>query len=742
MIRLFRSTLFAFVLAPVFMVAHAQLPGPAAAVIPEPRPKVCLVLSGGGARGAAHIGVLRVLEALRVPIDCITGTSMGALVGAAYASGMTVDEMSKMLDQLSVEVLFREQPPREERSIRRKQDEARNLFSPQIGVSDDLDVRFQKGIVSGVRLETVLRRLSRVKGHVDFDALPIPFRAVATDLVTGRPVVFREGDLAQVMRASMSVPGVIAPAEFDGRLLVDGGLVNNIPVDIARDLGADVAIVVNLGTPLMKREELKDVRGVIGQMLGILTEQNVQQTLRTIKDSDVLILPELGDFSAADFDEMRKTLSIGEAAARKVADRLAKLSVPAARFAAYEAHRTTLPLPDQRPVDEIRFDALRRVNPAYAATLLDTQRGKPIDPGKLDADLLRLYGTDDFERVGYQLIDTPARRVLNIEAVEKSWGPNYARIGLGLSSDFSGNAFFNVLGQYRRTWLNTLGGELLTDVALGRNPSLDVELYQPIEPRHRFFVAPRVHVERYYLEVFDQKRPIAEYAFPTALAGIDFGAQSQRFGELRLGVFTGVTKATLQSGNEVFAPSGSTSIGGLRLRVNVDQLDSAYFPKRGYAANVTLLRGLKALGSDVDYDQWDAGAIGAFTAGRHTVQAAFRGSGPIGDRTVPNYTTVPWGGFLQQSGYATGQLLNERFAFGRLVYVYKLRDLPLLEGLYAGVSAEVGHYGNPLLSGNPSGTLTSGAAFLALDSPIGPVYLGYGAGSHGNRSAYFFLGRP
>jgi NTE family protein len=722
--------------------ALAQGAFPATAVIPERRPKVCLVLSGGGARGAAHIGVLKVLEELRVPIDCITGTTMGAVVGAAYASGMTIAEMTRMLDELSFDVLFKEQPPREERSVRRKQDDARNLFGPQIGIDDDGNVRFAKGVVTGVRLETVLRRLSRIKGHVDFDALPIPFRAVATDLVTGRAKVFREGSLAVVMRASMSVPGAIAPAEVDGLLLVDGGLVNNIPVDIARELGADIVIVVNLGTPLMKREELKDVRGVIGQMLGILTEQNVQATLARLNPTDVLILPELGDFSAGDFDAMRKTLPIGEAAARKVADRLAALAVTEPRFAAYHVARTAPQPADTRPVDEIRFDPMRRVNPLFAETVIDTRTGKPLDPARLDADLLRLYGTDDFEHVNYRVIDTPARRILNIEAIEKSWGPNYARIGLGLSSDFSGNAFFNLLGQYRRTWINELGGEWLTNFALGRNSSLDTEFYQPLEPRHRYFVAPRLHVERFYLEIFDQKHPIAEYLFPTALVGVDFGAQSARFGEIRIGVLTGVTRATLNRGGEVFPSAGTQTIGGVRLLAQVDQLDNAFFPKRGYAASATLTKSLKALGADFDHDIWDVSGIGAFTRGRHTVQAAFRATGPLGKDRDIGFTTVPWGGFLQQSGFATGQLLNDRFAFGRLVYSYKLVDLPLLEGLYAGVSAEAGHYGQAALPGNPSGTLYSGAAFLALDSPIGPLYLGYGVGSNDNRSAYFFLGRP
>ena len=190
---------------------------PAATPIPRPagRPMVCLVLSGGGARGAAHIGVIRVLEELRVPIDCITGTSMGSLVGAAYASGMTVAEMEKLTESITVDLLFRETPPRYDLTIRRKQDDSRlNLFSPEIGVSDTGEVSFAKGIVSGIQLETVLRDLSRIKGYVDFNKLPIPFRAVATDLVTGMPKIFDKGDLALAMRASMSVPGIIAPAEL------------------------------------------------------------------------------------------------------------------------------------------------------------------------------------------------------------------------------------------------------------------------------------------------------------------------------------------------------------------------------------------------------------------------------------------------------------------------------------------------------------------------------------------------
>ena len=741
-----RSAALALAAALALEVPLPAAAQPAAATRPGPagRPKVCLVLSGGGARGAAHIGVLKVLEEYRVPVDCITGTSMGSLVGAAYASGMTIAEMEKLTSRITVDLLFKETPPREELTIRRKQDELRlNLFSPEIGVSDRGEVGFAKGFVSGVQLETVLRELSRIKGYVEFDKLPIPFRAVATDLVTGKPKVFDKGDLALAMRASMSVPGVIAPAEFDGMMLVDGGLVNNLPVDVARGMGADVVIAVNLGTPLMKAEEIKNVLGITGQMIGILTEQNVQITLATLKPTDILILPELANYSAGDFDNMKTTFPIGEAAARKVADRLAALSLPAEQYARLQSQRTSTTVASTLPIDEVRFDpGPRRVNPEFLGTLIETAPGEPLDQARLDRDLLRLYGTGDFEHVSYQLVESPTKRILNIRGVEKAWGPNYLRFGLGLSSDFQGNSFFNLQAQYRRTWLNANGGEWYSDLALGRNSSLYSEFYQPLDAKQRFFVAPYVDLERRYLDVFVGKDPVSEYALPAAVAGVDIGGQFSRYGELRVGLYGGVTRASLNSGTVLIDEEKTSTVAGVRLRAYVDQLDSVNFPKSGYAGSVEALRGLEELGSDLEYDRWDLSLMGAHTIGRHTLGFAVRGSGPISQDGRPAYVARPWGGFLQQSGFRTGQLLNERYIFGRVNYMYRLLTVPLFEGLYAGVSGEVGDYGRPLVPGNPSGTLYSGAAFLAFDSPLGPMYLGWGVGSGGNSSAYFYLGRP
>jgi len=318
------------------------------------RPRVCLVLSGGGERGAAHIGVLKVLEEYRVPVDCIAGTSMGALVGAAYATGMRTAEMERLVGELSTELLFKEKPPRAELSARRKQEDQFNFIGPEVGLRDG-QIFLQKGVVSGIQLETVLRQLSRARGYRRFDELPIAFRAVATDLVTGRAVVFGDGELATVMRASMSVPGLIAPTEIGDMLLVDGGLINNLPVDIAREMRADIVIAVNLGTPLLPRKALGSVVGVTEQMLFILTEQNVRASIATLTPRDVLIEPDLGDFSFGDFDHLAKTIPIGEAAARKVAGFLSRLSLPASEYAALRARQLAQIPSDARPVDEVRF---------------------------------------------------------------------------------------------------------------------------------------------------------------------------------------------------------------------------------------------------------------------------------------------------------------------------------------------------------------------------------------------------
>ncbi len=350
----------AVVLGAIAPASFAENTGGAA--VAKPRPRIGLVLSGGGARGAAHIGVLKVLEELRVPVDYIAGTSMGSIVGGSYASGNTIDQMLIDISTIKSAALASDAPPRQDVSFRRKQDDLKNFVGPEVGIRKG-SLLLPKGVVTGVGLEAVLRDLAKVKGSVNFDNLPIPFRAVATDIGTGKMVVFRSGDLAAVMRASMSVPGAIAPAEVDGKSLVDGGLTRNLPVDVARDMGADVVIAVNLGTPLMRPDQISSLLGVTGQMINILTEQNVQASLASLKPGDILIVPELGDYSSTDFDHMPDTVPIGEAAARKVADLLSRYSLTPQQYEEHRRRQKGDTVADTRPVNEIRVEGLKRVNP-------------------------------------------------------------------------------------------------------------------------------------------------------------------------------------------------------------------------------------------------------------------------------------------------------------------------------------------------------------------------------------------
>jgi NTE family protein len=648
--------------------------------------------------------------------------------------------MEAMIATISTAKLFVEKPPRDDQALRRKLDDRSILLGVEVGLNDG-ELLLQKGVVTGVQLETFLRRLSKVAGYHKFDELPIPYRAVATDLVTGKAVVLDEGELPNVMRASMSVPGAVAPTEIAGRILVDGGLTNNLPVDVARAMGADIVIAVNLGTPLLKRDEIKSLVGVTAQMINILTEQNVQASLAALQRDDILIEPALGDFSAGDFDNLAKTVPIGEAAARAVQARLGELAVPAEIYAQWRERREAGVPVRIDPVAEIRFRPMSRVKPDAIVGMLGVQPGMPIDQDALDRGLRRLFGTGDFEHVNYRILEEAGRRVLEVDAVEKSWGPNYLRFGLGLASDFKGDSYFNLAASYRRTWVNALGAEWRSDVQIGRTGRLATEFYQPLQTRGDLFVAPRAEIERRAVDLFRGSERLARYDVRTADAGLDFGAALGTFGEVRMGVLAGSVHAALDTGPPELEPPSRARRGAYTAQVIVDRLDSADFPRSGYAGSAHIFASSSALGAEDRYTKWDADVLAAYSVGRHTLSVAGRAGGTLSG-SLPRYDLFQWGGFLQQSGYPTGALVGERLLFGRIVYAYKLAEQRLFEGAYAGASLEAGRMDQPLVPGSPTGLLKSAAAFVAVDTPIGPLYLGYGWAADGSRSGYLYLGRP
>ncbi len=709
-------------------------------------PRIGLALSGGGARGIAHIGVLKVLEELRVPVHCITGTSMGSIVGAGFASGSSPARLEERVLKTDWDSVFTDRPPRQEIAQRRKTDDYKTLFAPEFGVKDG-GLALPKGILSGIAIESYFRGLTEAAGNVtDFQKLPIPFRAVAADIETGEAVVLDRGSLAQAMRASMSVPGAMSPVEINGRLLVDGGIANNLPIDEARKLCADVIIAVDISTPPLKRDQITSALTVSAQLINFLGKATVEQQVKSLTDKDVLISPELGDISAGSFDRAKDSIRIGEEAARAAADRLRRYSLPPEQYAALRATQTT-ERKDLAPVDEIRFEGLQRTNPEVLRSLVRTKPGEPLSEEKIGEDLRRIYGRGDFESVDYRIMQEPGTRVMIIQPREKDWGPDYLRFGLGLATDFKGEAPFTLLVQYRKSWLNRLGGEWLTEAQIGRDNRLFTEFYQPVDQRGRWFVAPYASVGNTTRGVFVGEDRVAEYDAKEARVGIDAGAVLGTWGELRLGPLWRRIDAEVDTGSPVL-PSLKETSAGVRARLFADQLDNPWFPRRGYRIAGSTYVADKALGSDRNYKRLEGETSAAMSWGAHTFNLSLAGGTDLHSGT-PAYETFQLGGPLRLSGYRINEFSGQRMGFGRVMYYNRVLPLPSIlgSGIYVGGSLEAGAvHGRP--DGRTdglqvsSGTIVSGSVFLAADTFAGPAFFGLGAGEAGRWSLYLLLGVP
>jgi NTE family protein len=704
-------------------------------------PRIGLALSGGGARGVAHIGVLKVLEELRVPVHCVTGTSMGAIVAGSYASGTGPAKLEEIVLKADWPDVFRDQPPRAEVASRRKIDDYKTLFAPEFGVKDS-GLALPKGVISGVAIEAFFRKLAEpAVGVNDFQKLPIPFRAVAADIETGEAVVIDRGSVAHAMRASMSVPGAIAPVEINGRLLVDGGIANNLPIDEARKLCADVVIAVNIATPPLKRAEITSALSVAAQLVNFLGKATVDQQLRNLTERDILIAPDLGDISAASFERSADAIRIGAEAARKMADSLRRYSLPPDQYAALRS-RQTAGRTELGAVDEIRFEGLGRTNPEVLRSLVESKPGEPLTEEKVSADLRRIYGRGDFESVDYRIEHGPGGRAMIIVPREKELGPDYFRFGLGLATDFQGENTFNLLAQYRKTWLNRLGGEWLVEGQIGQNTFLSTEFIQPVDERGRYFIAPYARISQSSRGVFIGSSRVAEYDAREGRVGVDAGSTLGTWGEARLGAMWRRVEAKVDTGSPAL-PEINENSAGPRALLFVDQFDHAWFPRSGFRAIASAYAAEEGFGSDRNYQRLEGTLSGVKSWGAHTVNLMVAGGTDL-HSNMPAYETFTLGGPLRLSGYRINEFSGRRFAFGRAMYYNRVLPLPTIlgSGLYAGASVEAGQV-HSRFDGLPfGGTTWSGSLFLGADTAAGPAYFGIGAGEAGRWSLYLLLGAP
>ena len=706
------------------------------------RPTIGLVLSGGGARGAAHAGVIKILDDLKIPVDYVAGTSMGAIVGGLYASGMSADEIVEVIDTVDWSYLLTDRPPRGQRSFRRKSDDDGFLVDFDIGVNK-AGLIFPEGFIQGQHLELALKRLALpVIAVDDFDQLPIPFRAITTDIVSGQAVVLKSGDIAEAMRASMSVPGLFKPVRRDGRLLVDGGVANNLPVKIVQDMGADILIVVDAGFPLLKEEELGSALALTKQMLTILIDGRSKDQIALLSTDDILISPDLGDLESQDFHRLAEAMQLGMEEADRSSTRLTHLSLPDAEYLAFrqqiESSRDSAPT-----IDNVVVENQSRLSPKVIETRLADQRGGPLDVDQLEADLSNVYGFDTFETVTYDVLEDSGEHTLLIRATEKNWGPNYIRFGINLEDDFNGNSSYNLGARLTRTEINQLGGELRLEVQIGETPRVFAEWFQPLDYESRWFINPQFEWSRSGSAIFDEGGlQLAELGSDGARASLDIGREFGNWGEFRIGYSHASSESDVRIGIPL-QTSGTTRIANTSASFQIDTIDRFAVPRAGINVGISWIGSRESLGSDVTADAASLQLLKPVSWGDNTLLSWFEfGSTTKGAST--GLQPFSLGGLFSLTGYAPGELSGQHVGMARLLYYHRLGDqaLPFFDTpIYLGASLELGNVWNDTSAISLDNTLTAGSIFVVIDSLFGPIYLAYGAAEGGRRSAYLFLGQ-
>jgi NTE family protein len=726
----------------VLRLVAASLAAVAFAAVAAQRPTVGLVLGGGGARGGAHLGVLEVLEELRVPIDCIAGTSMGALVGGAYAAGVPPADISDLVRRTDWIAIFDDTAGRESLDIRRKELDDRYYSAVEFGISRG-GVRFREGALAGEKLKLFFNQLVRSDlGDRAIEGLRMPLSIIATDIGTGERVAMRTGNLTSAMRGSMSVPGLLAPVLREDRKLVDGGLTDNLPVAEVRSLcHPDVVIAVNVGSPLLKPDEVKGIGTVLGQVVNLLTEQNVAKSLADLKPGDVYIKPDIPDVAATDFTRQLDAAEKGRIAARAMQKQLARLSVPPAEYAAWQEN-IRFAAPQVSPViDQVAIGETRFVNAETLRRGIAQQEGKPLDSKALAADLVREFSQGDLSSLDYSVVHERDRTILRITPVEKSWGPNYLRFGLNLASDFRSESTYNVRALYRRTWMNSYGAEALLGGQIGSEQNVFTEFYQPIDLRHIFFVRPYLGTSLRKTPIYQGGDRVAVYRVQDSRAGVGVGANIGVEGQVSIGWVERRLGSVLDTGPDSFFNLTQTT-GGPTGSVAFDTYDQPFFPTRGMRFVGTWFDARRVTQAD-KYSRLEGRLGAAWSHGRWGILGELDG-GSTGGGKPPLGDAFSLGGPRRLSGFATDQILGGQYAFGRLETQYRLHYASPLWGLtlIAGVAAEAGRMDKPLTDTTLTGWQRSFSAYLAANTFLGPVYFGVADAKNGRGRFYLFIGTP
>jgi NTE family protein len=702
------------------------------------RPKIALVLSGGGARGFAHVGVLRALKEMRIPIDMVVGTSMGAVVGGAYAAGRSVDDLDDMIRTTSWDSVVADRPARDALDYRRREEDLLLPSRIELAVTQN-GFTLPPAAAGNAALEQALTRLLPKGMKLEkIDHLPLPFRSVASDLVTGEMVELIDTPLFITLRASLAVPGMFAPVYINNRLVVDGGLVRNLPIDMARKMGADIIIAVNVGTPLATEKELGSAISVAQQMLQILTEQNVQRSLKELKEGDILISPNLTGIDFLDFDQHHNAMLAGDIATRQMANQLKKLIISENEYALYDQMRSNLTPPPERSLllTEIEIRGNTNINPAILVAQSGLNIGEKVSEEQVRDVTGKLYGRGDLEHVETIIEDQDDNRKVIIKTTEAIWGRNRLRLGLELSSNFKDANQFTLGVMHVAASLNDWGGELRTIAKIGSTRDFGMQLFQPLGAANPWFIAPDYQYDASSYELFSEGRKLARIGYKSTGLNVAFGRQISNWGKIQIG-----TRRHLLERNPEIPETQDLKSRYYETNqyagFNIDTLDSLAFPTRGTLLNINWERstsqeirqkatfsstilGMKAFRSD----EWAGHLYGEWS------------------RSQGDLAPLSLGGFLRLSGSPPDSLSNKTVALGRIVIAKRIASMPAALGgaIRLGFSAEMGGGFAENESVKFSKIKKSASAFIAFDTRFGPLYFGSGATKGIGSSFYLFLG--
>lgn len=720
--------------------AAAPEAGERAAPVPA-RPRIGLVLGGGGAKGAAHVGVLRVLDELRIPVNCVVGTSMGALIGGTYASGQSASDLEESMRGISWEEAIAFKGQRERTPMRRKLAGVTYSNSLEFGLGRD-GIEAPRGFINTQNIEQTIQHLvSRSIRIHDFDRLPIPFRAIATDLQRGEMVVLSSGNLAQAMRASMAVPGVFAPVKIGDRVLGDGGLTRNVPVDVARETCADVVIAVALPNPVPTAEELESPLTQMSRTIDVLIGANEKQQLDSLGPDDVAIVVQLGDIGTTSFDKVEAAIPIGRAAALGQRDRLARYSLPEAEYLAWREAVTRPPV-DRVRLAEVNVNGLERVDERYVREVLQLEPGDEVTEQQIASRVDAVFALWDFETVRYELRGDPASPTLDLDAQEKSWGPGFLRFDIGLYMGTNENNAFTFGGNFVRTWMNDLGGELHAAVRLGRTSGLDASFYQPLDRAHAWFVEPGVTAQRSTEDIFIDGEDVARYNLSHYWGLLEFGRTFGTRFEVRAGLRSGQQWAQRDIAFPDLDEIDAEGYGGWSLRLNYDARDRELLGRTGTLARLHYFRSDEELGAIGFYERLEGMVLHSLPVGDNV--AYLRGSGGYSfDTLLPVYDLFTLGGPVSFPGLSIGELRGRRYWNAQAMYLHKVADISSVFGqaFYAGVALTAGDMGGRI-DFERADPIYSGSLILSGRTPLGPVGLTISAATTGGWQVVFGLGRP